>query len=293
MEISLAEFQKDLEFPFFVQYGRHDLSMPFHRHKDFNELVFVLSGSAQHRVNGELYPIVQGDVFVITGDTAHGFEDARDLRLFNIMYQDAVLGNLVAELRKMEGYQALFVVEPQLRQGTRFASRLRIGGNQLAEAGHILASLEAEYARAGPGWIPAVLGLFIRILVLLSRWNQESPSDSWPHPLQLARGFSRLESAFHQNLRLADLATDCGLSERHFRRLFQESYGLSPQRYILNKRVQLACDLLQKTDIPLADLALRCGFTDQGHMGRWVRSLTKRSPGEWRSGAHLVRCFDR
>lgn len=287
MEILLGQFQQQEDFPFFVQYGHHEEQMPFHRHADFNELVFVLGGSALHRVNAEVYPIVKGDVFVITGTTAHGFEDARELRLFNILYRDSVLGDFVSRLRQLPGYQALFVVEPLLRQGTRFESRLRISGDRQRTVDQTLATLEAEHAEKVPGWSLSAVATFLDLIVRLSRWYQETPTEGWSHPLSLARGFATLEAPLSSRLRVADIAAEAGVSERHFRRLFQDSYGLSPHRFLQTQRVRQACDLLTHTSLPLAEVALRCGFCDQGHMSRQVRSLTGRSPRQWRTGNDL------
>jgi len=283
MEILLSEFQHQEDFPFFVQYGHHEDQMPFHRHADFNELVFVLGGSALHRVNAEVYPIVKGDIFVITGTTAHGFEEARELRLFNVLYRDSVLGDMVTRLRQLAGYQALFVVEPLLRQGSRFESRLRIGGDRQHAVEQTLAALEAEHAEKAPGWTLAVVATFLDLIVRVSRWYQEAPSEGWSHPLPLARGFAKLEAPQPVPLRMADIAAEAGVSERHFRRLFQQSYGLSPHRFLQTQRVHRACELLVHTTLPLAEVALRCGFCDQGHMSRHLRRLTGQSPTQWRA----------
>lgn len=61
--------------------------MLMHSHKDFSELVIVTEGSARHIVDNESYVISKGDVFVISGDTEHGFSDAQDLRICNIMFE--------------------------------------------------------------------------------------------------------------------------------------------------------------------------------------------------------------
>lgn len=257
--------------------------MPYHRHHDFHELVFVLGGSATHRVNGQIYPIAKGDVFAITGNTSHGFEDARSLRLFNILYRDTVLGDLVAGLRKLAGYQALFVVEPLLRQQSRFEAKLHIGGERLTQMESTLALLESEHAQKAPGWTAAAVGLFLEILVRVSRWYQEGPPLERFQPLHLAQGFARLEAEFHRPLLLEEVAADLGVSVRHFRRLFTQSYGLSPHQFVLHRRVQLACELLTGTDLPLAEVALRCGFSDQGHLGRQFKKALGQSPGRYRS----------
>lgn len=45
-----------------------------HTHEDFDEMVFVLSGSGIHVVDGEAHPIMRGDVFVLHGTHMHTFK---------------------------------------------------------------------------------------------------------------------------------------------------------------------------------------------------------------------------
>jgi mannose-6-phosphate isomerase-like protein (cupin superfamily) len=43
-----------------------------HKH-EFIEMVYIVSGSANHRIGDEVYPVKRGDLFIINMDTAHAF----------------------------------------------------------------------------------------------------------------------------------------------------------------------------------------------------------------------------
>ena len=64
-EMILRDFARDNDFPFFIQIGDQHGDFFMHTHKDFCELVVVVQGSALHLVEDEVYPVKQGDVFVI------------------------------------------------------------------------------------------------------------------------------------------------------------------------------------------------------------------------------------
>lgn len=81
---------------------------------------------------------------------------------------------------------------------------------------------------------------------------------------------------------LADLASACGISVRHLARAFKATTGLPPHRWLLERRVDRAKELLEKTDDTLSDIALACGFADQSHLTRVFRSNSGSSPGAWR-----------
>jgi AraC-like DNA-binding protein len=61
---------------------------------------------------------------------------------------------------------------------------------------------------------------------------------------------------------LGDVSEAVGLSYHHFFRVFKQSMGLSPNRYVLECRVDRAKRLLAETRIPIADIALRVGFLE-------------------------------
>jgi AraC family transcriptional regulator len=83
---------------------------------------------------------------------------------------------------------------------------------------------------------------------------------------------------------LADIARECRLSVSHFSRAFRQSLGVAPHRWLLNRRVELAKDLLRDRASSLSEIALRCGFADQSHFTRVFTRRAGVSPGAWRRG---------
>ncbi|WP_433438009.1 GlxA family transcriptional regulator [Nonomuraea sp. CA-141351] len=56
------------------------------------------------------------------------------------------------------------------------------------------------------------------------------------------------------------LAAEAGVSERHLTRLFLKHLGLTPGRYVRQARTEAAAHLLASTSLPMASVAVRCGF---------------------------------
>jgi AraC-like DNA-binding protein len=78
------------------------------------------------------------------------------------------------------------------------------------------------------------------------------------------------------------LARACGLSTKHFSRAFRQSTGLAPHQWLLQRRIDKAKQLLRGAQMPLADVALACGFADQSHFTRVFTRAVGLSPGQWR-----------
>lgn len=81
-----------------------------------------------------------------------------------------------------------------------------------------------------------------------------------------------------KDLTLAEMAGVAHMSPYHFSRLFKESTGLTPHRYVIERRVQRAKELLGSTALPIAEIAFSCGFANQSHLNRHFQRLLGVNP---------------
>jgi AraC family transcriptional regulator len=102
-------------------------------------------------------------------------------------------------------------------------------------------------------------------------------------PWQIRRATEFLEANLQANISLSSVAAECELSVSHFARSFRKTFGQSPYRWLIQRRVDTAKTYLLHSHLPIADIALRCGFADQSALNKSFRRLLKQSPGEWRS----------
>ena len=65
---------------------------------------------------------------------------------------------------------------------------------------------------------------------------------------------------------VTELAAMAGLGTHQFARSFRAAVGRSPQQYVIALRLERARHLLSSTRLPIAEIALRCGFFDQAHL---------------------------
>jgi AraC-like DNA-binding protein len=101
-------------------------------------------------------------------------------------------------------------------------------------------------------------------------------------PYQLERAKEVLAAEVERDLSLAEVAEQCGLSRGHFAKAFRISTGTTPHRWRLNRRIDMAKDMLVAGDLPLADIALACGFADQSHFTRTFSRMVGDAPAGWR-----------
>ena len=88
------------------------------------------------------------------------------------------------------------------------------------------------------------------------------------------------------------LAAMTGLSPRSFTRRFRQATGESPMRYLAKLRIREARALLQHTDLTVADIGWRSGFSSPSRFSQAFRKATQLSPREYRAAVRGKRFSD-
>jgi len=93
-----------------------------------------------------------------------------------------------------------------------------------------------------------------------------------------------IDAGLESRTEITQLAAHVKLSHSHFSRAFKVLFGRTPKRFILERRIERALDLMLATDNRLCDIALACGFADQAHFSRVFRRVIGLAPNAWRRG---------
>jgi len=100
--------------------------------------------------------------------------------------------------------------------------------------------------------------------------------------LQMRRATDLLEAHLDGKIALQQVAEACELSVSHFARAFKQSFRRPPYKWLLERRVDKARDLMTNSRLPLAEIAAQCGFVDQSALNRSFRRMHGVTPGMWR-----------
>lgn len=123
------------------------------------------------------------------------------------------------------------------------------------------------------------------ILILLSELNkipssQQPIADAASAPVRNA--LLRIFSHYAEPLSIPDLAEFCGLSESHFRRIFKQMIGISPQDYLHNYRIQHACQLIMQNKESLNQIATLVGYSSVSSFNRQFLKSIGMTPSAWK-----------
>lgn len=99
---------------------------------------------------------------------------------------------------------------------------------------------------------------------------------------EVARAIDFMEANADRSISLDEIASAACRSPSHLARVFSAEIGMPPHRYLISLRVNRARNLLARTNRPIAEIALDCGFTHQEHLTRLFRKHFETTPAAFR-----------
>jgi len=98
----------------------------------------------------------------------------------------------------------------------------------------------------------------------------------------LAEAIAIMAANLEQSLTIAAISERVGTTHRSLDRLFRRHLGVTPGQHFRHLRLSRAAALLTQTGLPVADVALNCGFSTASHLGRYFRSAYNMTPNQYR-----------
>ena len=267
--------------PLMVIRREPQIPYPLHTHS-FAELVIILSGTGYHRVAGQLFPIAAGDIFVILGDRAHGFEDLADLHLVNLLFDPAILDGSSRDLSRLPGYHALFTLEPQWRGEGDVSAHLRLDAGRLDRAMGLIERIEDELNCREDGYRYMAAAHFMQLVGELSRSYSGAQHPGARRLSRIGTAIGHLEHHLDEAVTLDELTGLTDLSASTLNRAFRRAVGLPPLAYHLRLRIRRAGDFLRTTDLSVTEIAGHTGFDDANYFARQFRKAMGLSPSAYR-----------
>ncbi len=109
---------------------------------------------------------------------------------------------------------------------------------------------------------------------------------------EILRGLERAKTLIHdgmeQPMDVERMAREAGMSAFHFFRAFRSVYGTTPHQYRNDLRLARAEVLLRAGEIPIADVALSCGFADKSAFSKAFKKKRGLPPSAMHGGSRRI-----
>jgi YesN/AraC family two-component response regulator len=120
--------------------------------------------------------------------------------------------------------------------------------------------------------------------ILLSRFIRTANSQSPKGNIKKEFGMvlNHIHSKLHEPLTVKELADYCHLNTDYFSRIFNENFGMRPNKYIQSKRIERAKLLLLSTNNSLKQIAEKVGLDNSSYFTRIFKNHTGKTPSVFR-----------
>ena len=141
----------------------------------------------------------------------------------------------------------------------------------------LMEKIKKEYTSKNTNYSEMINAYLTEIVVNLIRNSKKTFYDS---DITYAKNY--IDEYYIDNIDLNKLADDTGYTPEHFRLLFKKHFDTSPKKYIINKRMEFAQNLLKNTELPIQNVAEKCGYYDYKHFSATFIKVVGESPSSYR-----------
>ena len=103
-------------------------------------------------------------------------------------------------------------------------------------------------------------------------------------PVRMQHVRDLIEADLGGDLGLKRLAAEASIGEHAFSISFVRAFGVTPHRYVMERRIERAKQLLLSSDLPVVEIASQTGFASQSHLAHIFKRSVGTSPGGYRKG---------
>lgn len=264
---------------------RHHPHKAMHNHP-YHEFYFSLSEEGTQYAADASYPLRRQQLFTLPSPVYHFCHaDRNDTQVNAVViyiHPEVFSGNGFAD---RDARRMLLELVKRGREGQHDVPMSSETGAQLEQ---ILVPLSQRNVRTAPGYALEIRSGVEQMLVALMRdpaFSRLFLSKPPGADQRLDQVFYYVDNHFSEVITIEDMATLAGLSRSHFHALFRKTADCTFIDYLIEVRIQNACDLLQYGDLPLTEVGWACGFESVPHFYRCFRKMMDVPPGTYRKQA--------
>ncbi len=239
------------------------------------EICMTLEGVVDYMVQDTIYHVRKGEVLILPPDTPHSLTMGENSSRYLFLFEPETVYGMRDVKSMIQQFNRTFY----LHDGSDAHNRIR----------ETLLKTQAVYDRGEVMWNTACYGYILRVYAVLGQYyllnprvrQREAVHSVDSEVITAAMGY--INTHFQDELSLDDVAEFAGFSRYYFSRSFKKQTGYSFKDYLCQKRLQVAMDLLIRTNRPMRDVAIESGFGSVATFNRVFREKKGCTPTQYRA----------
>lgn len=130
--------------------------------------------------------------------------------------------------------------------------------------------------------ISSTLHTLLESLYTVSYENANSSMEQM-HMEDVQRVVALIHAHYNEPLTVDDMIANIAISKYHFIRVFQRIMGATPYNYLINYRIHVSKRYLSTTNLPVSEIAEKCGFADTSNFITHFKKHTGQKPLQYRN----------
>lgn len=262
-----------------------------HTH-DFIEISYVFSGKGTHQILDESIDISKGDLFLINPGIPHRFMSAPEYAddefvIYNFDFSADLISEANIQINKNIPLDEIFIYSAFLNKDNSVPYyHAYLQGNKAKEVEYIFDKAYREFSSHRVGYENVLFSYLTILLVLIFRIfaDENDISDSNNYKKDLIENALQYinENFTNPSISLETIANQYFLNKNYFAHLFKDEVGCKYTKYIQNKRISYACELLTTTNQKVIDIMYQCGYRDIKYFNELFQQITGKTPTAFR-----------
>ena len=134
-------------------------------------------------------------------------------------------------------------------------------------------------------WVSKNNGYYFECISLINQIFAEIQKQKYipeNQYLQTKPALDYIENHFlTEKISIPFLANKCGISESYLKKIFIKKYGIPPSKYIIQLKINFACDLLRSELYNITQISEKCGYHDVYYFSHQFKNYIGVSPTEF------------
>lgn len=251
-------------------------SFPWHWHGEV-EFFYGLQGEVEYHVPGSMQVFRPGDAGFINANVlhmTHAPNPDASLQIEHLFLPEFIFGQAGSDIEAR-------YIRPVLRKKRLDLYRF----DPPDRAIELMRQANELHLERREGFELHIRALMSELWLELFRQTRSFHADN---PLQdlddsrIKQMLAYISDHCSQKLSLAEIAQAGYVGERECFRIFRRNLNMTPLDYLVRKRLDLACEHLKNTSLPVQDIAMNCGFNSNSYFTKVFREHLGLTPREYR-----------
>lgn len=252
---------------------------------DFLELVYTVSGTIIHKIDGKTYKATPNSLIFINPRQIHSITSSGDIEFVNILIKQEFISDYAVDGDTFYNIFRFFLSDPSEKISSE-SQIVKFKNKDAIETKNLINMMISEKNNALSGYSVALNGYARVLFTKLFRTLQKNNADeNYPKVLFLDMMdylMEYIDKNYSEPITLSLLATKCFFNPSYISREFKKFSGKGFKEYLTERRIVAAEKFLSETNLSIEEIQAQIGFTDKTRFFKEFFSYYNCTPGEYR-----------